>query len=562
MKKIVLTILTVFIFTFFTQPAALSAAIEINSDNAIVFDVETGQILYGKNPYTLAPDGDFNKLLNIITALQFENAPKELVVTKNALVYNQEPPYLGLKEGQIVSLDEMLYAEYLGNYNDAANVVAENLGQTLLDTSSEEYQKLNDYKKTEAAIEAYVKEMNKTASKLHATTMKATNSDGHFYDTQQCSPLDLARLLQAGLRHETFAALFAADSHVINVSSENINTHQADYKDKKKKNEESTSAEVTASDESDGNDAETENNSDDDEDIYENDGGGDDDASVSESSTGGVPTTSAVKTTIKTTNPFLNGNILYSGVIGGYNGYNSNVEKYHMVVCARNDERTLIAVVMNGDENVLTDDIQALLNFGFYKWHKATIEQRDLDHLLSSRIAGGDLAFTGRFDVLIPDDYEIGDLDAAIAYTENGYLSGTVTLSLPEEVAYAGPITTISFYERNERTAGDVMLVILAILGAVIIMVVIVLLIRRYFGPGKNKARAFSARIRKTAKKEREKVKRRTSRSDGTGNKRRRGSKNTAQSGRSEDYHAGQKNRNETGFSSKADHSHRRPPRR
>ena len=181
----------------------------------------------------------------------------------------------------------------------------------------------------------------------------------------------------------------------------------------------------------------------------------------------------------------------------------------------------------------------------------------------SSRIAGGDLAFTGRFDVLIPDDYEIGDLDAAIAYTENGYLSGTVTLSLPEDVTYAGPITTISFYERNERTVGDIILLILAVLGAVIIMIVFILLIRRYFGPGKNKAKAFSARIRKTAKKEKEKVKRKTSGSNAAGNKRRRGSKNAARGKRNGDYRAGQKNKSGSKDPAKTNRGRgRRSPRR
>ncbi len=519
----------VLLLTFFFMPVKASAAIEINSDYAVVIDVETGQILYGKSPYTLAPCGDFDKMLNIVTALDFDNAPEELVVTANALKTNPDPPYLGLKAGQIVSLNDMLFAEYLGGYNDAANVVAENLGQLLLDTTSADYAAMSDYKKTQAAIEAYVKKMNGTASKLLASSMKATNSDGHFYDTQQCSPVDMARLIQNFYENKAFRALLASGEQVIAVDPANINSRQADYKDKMKKKEQGTSAETSAVEE--------------DEEEAEEDPDAEEDTEDTED-TASTPTSAAAavtaKTTIKTTNKLLDGSILYSGIKGGYNAYNSNVEKYHMMVCAENEERTLVAVAMNGDENIVSDDIQALLNFGFYKWHKETIKKSDLNALLASKIAGGgeNLAYTGNFDILLPDDYDIYDLDAAIAYTENTYLSGTVTLSLPEEVSYAGPVTIISFYEKNERNIGGVLLKIGIVLLLAAVIVLIVFLLRRNFGPQKNKAKAFANRVRKTAKKEKQKTRNKTTRSPGGTTKNpRRGSGAGRESG---DYHVGQ----------------------
>ncbi|MGN1012012.1 MAG: hypothetical protein ACI4QO_08015, partial [Clostridia bacterium] len=78
--------LPIFLGLLFTCLIGISspvqAGMEINSSYAILIDAHTGQILYGKNPYTLSSSGDFDKLLAIITALQFEDAPQELVVTR------------------------------------------------------------------------------------------------------------------------------------------------------------------------------------------------------------------------------------------------------------------------------------------------------------------------------------------------------------------------------------------------------------------------------------------------------------------------------------------------
>lgn len=479
-KRFFLPILFSFLLTCFigvTSP--VQAGVEINSSYAILIDAHSGQILYGKNPYTLSSSGDFNKMLAIITALEFEKAPKEPVVTKEAVLQNPNAPYLGLKEGQTVKLNDMLYAMYLGGYNDAANVVAENLGQTLLDTSTKEYAAMSDSKKTGAAIDAFVKAMNVKADELFCPTMKATNADGHFYDTQQCSALDVASLIRHAVKNDDFRKLFTSSTYTITGNPEAVNNQPADHRDKYKKlsEQEQKNQYATRPQES-----------------Y---------PIISDPS---ELSKTNQKVEIATTNQLFNGTVLYDGITGGICAYNSSAEKYHCAVYAKNEEHSLIAVVMNGSENLIYDDLQALLNFGFYKWENAEISDRKLSHMLPENISSLDLAFTGDKAFMIPANYEINDLEAAVAYTENGYLSGTITLTLPEEASYAGPIATISFYEKNERSILGPIAKIGGIILGILIIIFIIVFLHRVFGSQNKKSKAYIQRMRKTAKKEREKT--------------------------------------------------------
>ncbi len=480
-KPIFLPIFICLLFIcLFSTSSPVLAGMEVNSSYAILIDARTGQILYGKNPYTLSSSGDFDKLLTIITALKFEDAPKELIVTKEAVLYNPNAPYLGLKEGQTVKLTDMLYAMYLGGYNDAANVVAENLGQTLIDTTTKEYAAMKSSQKTGAAIDAFVKVMNTTADELFCPTMKATNADGHFYDTQQCSPLDVAGLIRSAVKDDRFRKLFMTSSYTITGDPDAVNNQGADYRNKYNNlTEEEQKANHTAPPKesypliSDPSELDKTKN----------------------------------KVNISTTNLLFDGSILYSGITGGMCAYNSNAEKYHCMVYAKNDERSLIAVVMNGSETGVYEDLQAMLNFGFYNWEKAEITDSKLNHMLPKNISSLHLAFTGKKQFLLPSEYQINDLDAAVAYTENGYLSGTITLTLPEEASYAGTITTISFYEKNERSIWKPILKIGGIIVGILVILFLIVFIRRVFGPQNKKSKAYIQRMRKTAKKEQEKKK-------------------------------------------------------
>lgn len=486
MKKKLILSLICFVFVF-SLVAGVSldaqAKVEIGSKNAILIDAKTGQILYGKSPYDMSSSGDFNKLLTIITALEeFEEIPDEMTVNGTALIYNPTPPYLGLKEGQTVKFIDMIHAMYLGGYNDAANVVADTLGRQLLDTESKEFKEKTAQQKTNAAEDAFAKLMNRKADELLCPTMKATNPDGHFYDTQQCSPNDIAQLVRSAIKNDTFRKMFMTPAYTITGNPATVNNQHADTEDKYDRAKEKAGPDAKKSD-----------------------------LPPKPSLLYPYPTETYTleatnsKFEIKTTNKLFSGEILYNGITGGINAYNKNLETYHSMVYAKNNERSLIAVVMNSSETGFYDDLQTLLNFGFYQFREASITEKQLSKMLPSNIASKDLAFYGDFDFLLPAEYSVKDLEYAVAYTENGYLSGTITLTLPQSADYAGTIATIPFYETNEKSYTKYILIGVGVILGIILIVWIILFLKRMFGPesAKNKKRALFHRTRKTAQKQR-----------------------------------------------------------
>lgn len=484
MKKRSLLLMICCISLFFLAASPLRADIEIGSRNAILIDAKTGQILYGKSPYDLSSSGDFNKLLAIITALEeFDELPGELTVNGTALLYNTTPPYLGLKDGQTVKFNDMLYAMYLGGYNDAANVIADNLGRTLLDTESKEFQSMTAQEQTNAAEDAFAKLMNRKADELFCPTMKATNPDGHYYDTQQCSANDVAQLIRSAVRNETFRKIFMTPVYTINGNPDAVNNQPADTESIYKKSRDQAGENAKASElppkpihnypyPTEAYPLEATNQ------TYE----------------------------IHTNNKLFSGEILYSGITGGCNAYNSSLLSYHSVVYAKNEERSLIAVVMNSPTDNVYDDLQTLLNYGFYQWNAETISDNRLSKMLPENIASRNLIFTGRTDLLLPSAYNIKDLSVAVAYTENGYLSGTITLTLPDEPS-AGTIATVSFYEKNTKSVWKPVLKVGGIILGILLIFVLIFFLWQTFGAQstRRKRRAILRRTRQTAEKQRQK---------------------------------------------------------
>ena len=490
MKKKLILSLICFVFALCCIAGVSDSAqakVEIGSKNAILIDAKTGQILYGKAPYDMSSSGDFNKLLTIITALEeFEELPDEITVRGTSLIYNPTPPYLGLKEGQTVKFMDMIYAMYLGGYNDAANVVADELGRQLLDTESKEFREMTAQEQTNAAEDAFAKLMNRKADELLCPTMKSTNPDGHFYDTQQCSPNDIAQLIRSAIKNDTFRKMFMTPVYTITGNPAAVNDQHADTEDKydtaRAKYGENAKAE---------------------------------DLPAKPIQLYPYPTdTLTLEATnsqfeIKTTNKLFNGEILYNGITGGINAYNKNSQTYHSMVYAKNNERSLIAVVMNSSEEGFYNDLQSLLNFGFYQFNEASITEKQLSKMLPSNISSKKLAFYGSFDFLLPAEYTVKDLEYAVAYTENGYLSGTITLTLPKDADYAGTIATIPFYETNEKSYTKPILIGVGMILGIILIVVLILFLKRMFGPesARNKTRAIFHRTRKTALKQKMKQK-------------------------------------------------------
>ncbi len=102
---------------------------DLYARNAVLIDGDTGAVLYDKNCGEHRPNASTTKILTCIIALECGNLGDKVTVSSYAA--KMPEVRLGAREGEVYSLEDMLYAMMLESYNDAAVVIAEHIGGTV-----------------------------------------------------------------------------------------------------------------------------------------------------------------------------------------------------------------------------------------------------------------------------------------------------------------------------------------------------------------------------------------------------------------------------------------------
>lgn len=182
MKKFLCVILCALLFC--SPAAALPDMGELTAKSAVLCD-ENGNILYEKNadePLQPASVTKIMTMLLVMEAVDSGQAAWEDLVTGSAYAASMGGTQIWLKEGEQLTLDEMMKAIAVGSANDCAVAVAEHLAGT------------------EAA---FVDQMNTRAAELGCTNTKFINANGldAGEGKTMTSARDLARISCELLRH-------------------------------------------------------------------------------------------------------------------------------------------------------------------------------------------------------------------------------------------------------------------------------------------------------------------------------------------------------------------------
>ncbi|PIZ00229.1 hypothetical protein COY62_03645, partial [bacterium (Candidatus Howlettbacteria) CG_4_10_14_0_8_um_filter_40_9] len=95
----------------------------VQSDTAIAFDVDTGEVYYAKNVDTKRPTASISKIMTATIVLENIDTKELLTVSKTAS--EMIPNKIVMKEGEQLKVDDLLYGLMMISANDAAEVLAE-----------------------------------------------------------------------------------------------------------------------------------------------------------------------------------------------------------------------------------------------------------------------------------------------------------------------------------------------------------------------------------------------------------------------------------------------------
>ena len=156
----------------------------IEAGAAIVVDAESGRILYEKNAYSRKAMASTTKIMTAIIAL--ENGRLDDVVTVSKRAASIRGSTINLREGQKMTLREMLYGLMLNSGNDAAIAIAEHVG---------------------GSVEGFIDMMNRKAAQVgardtHFMSPHGLDADGHY-----STAYDLAVITRYALQNPLFSEI-------------------------------------------------------------------------------------------------------------------------------------------------------------------------------------------------------------------------------------------------------------------------------------------------------------------------------------------------------------------
>ena len=153
------------------------------AEAAVLFDVTNQETLFAKNVHTKLYPASTTKILTAYITLKHGNLEDVVTVTKEQVKLESDSSNCGLKEGDQLTIHELLYGLMLKSANEAANVLADYIS---------------------GSTENFAQLMNEEAKLLGATNSHFVNAHGLHDDDHYTTVYDLYLIFQAALQNETF----------------------------------------------------------------------------------------------------------------------------------------------------------------------------------------------------------------------------------------------------------------------------------------------------------------------------------------------------------------------
>lgn len=163
-----------------------------NVEKCVVMELNSLRILYEENAYKKAYPASTTKILTAICVIENCNLSEKVTIKKQFTGIEGSSIYL--EEGEILTVEELLYGLMLRSGNDCAMVLADFAGK---------------------GIDNFVKIMNDTAKKAGAENSNFVNPHGLHDDNHYVTAVDLAKITAYALKNETFKKIVSTQKITI-----------------------------------------------------------------------------------------------------------------------------------------------------------------------------------------------------------------------------------------------------------------------------------------------------------------------------------------------------------
>ena len=104
---------------------------EISAESGLVVDINSGKIVFEKNSTKKMKIASLVKIMTAVVALEHKNLDERVVVSEKAAGIGENA--MGISEGEVYTLEELLYGLMLNSGNDSAYAIAEGVAGSVED---------------------------------------------------------------------------------------------------------------------------------------------------------------------------------------------------------------------------------------------------------------------------------------------------------------------------------------------------------------------------------------------------------------------------------------------
>ena len=183
-----LAFIMVFTTVYWVFAAGIDEA-EMMANAIMLLDQDTGTVLYEKNPDAVIAPASTTKIMTALVALDHVQLADEVTVGAEISVSGS---LMGLKPGQTVTVETLLYGMFLSSGNDAAVALAV---------------------KVAGSTDQFAVLMNQKAAELGMTSTNFVTVSGLDWDGHQTTVRDMAKLAQYAAGNETIMKIASSKTY-------------------------------------------------------------------------------------------------------------------------------------------------------------------------------------------------------------------------------------------------------------------------------------------------------------------------------------------------------------
>lgn len=164
----------------------------VTAQAAAVFDLEGGSAVFQKNALARMNPASTTKVMTALLAIKYGNPDDLVTVTDAVLITEAGSTMCGIKPGDVITMEQLLYGLLMPSGNDAANAIAVHM---------------------DGSIEAFTERMNREAKLLGATGTHFANANGLTDPDHYTTAYDLYLIFHEALKYDAFRQIIGTGAY-------------------------------------------------------------------------------------------------------------------------------------------------------------------------------------------------------------------------------------------------------------------------------------------------------------------------------------------------------------